>query len=127
MKQKSYLHYYLVIFMALPAVCYGELWQGAKSLPKSGSSFGLHTQLYQVSNSQSAKFMTFSQFDYGKSDQLQLETRLGFRLCERGKGGFRQFKLLPRRPGQIPNSRRCELGSRSHGRPSASKLFLTYW
>jgi len=63
--------------LLVPINCHAELWQGGQTLQKLKSSFGLHSQLYQVSNSQSLKMMTFGQFDYGQTDQVQIETRLG--------------------------------------------------
>jgi hypothetical protein len=78
--QKSILLWtllYLSFSLTLSSTSQAELWQGALTLPKLDSSFGLHTQLYQVPNSQSTRVMTFGQFSYGQTDQLQIETRLG--------------------------------------------------
>ncbi|MEO7164835.1 MAG: hypothetical protein ABI041_18090 [Bdellovibrionia bacterium] len=72
---------------------YADLWQGAQTLSKQKSSFGIHTQLYEISESQPAAMMTFAQFDYGRSDLFQTETRVGFSVANFYIGLFSKYQF----------------------------------
>ncbi|MEO5970995.1 MAG: hypothetical protein ABIQ95_13785 [Bdellovibrionia bacterium] len=85
--------FYLSLSTFVPANCYAELWQGAKALPKLDSSFGIHTQLYQDHRSQAPKIMAFGQFDYGQTDQIQIETRLGLGNLNYYLGLFSKYQI----------------------------------
>jgi hypothetical protein len=83
----------LVFSCILPIKSHAELWQGAQTLPKQKSSFGIHTQFYQISESQPAAMMTFGQFDYGRTDSFQTETRVGLSVSNFYFGVFSKYQF----------------------------------
>lgn len=83
----------LSVLLEMP-LSHAEVWQGAKTLSSTDSSFGLHAVVYGIPNSSSYDTMTFGQFAYGNTDQLQLELRLGFGTRNYYLGGFAKYQLF---------------------------------